>query len=559
MAAPRAKPTIAVILALAGLLAILLASLERAGEPALLERPWEASALSWAALVSLLGTVAFVRRPVIASFPWLATAWTVVVVASLGTVPLVGLAGASALTLGAALSLAPAIAQSPRPVLAGLAGCVGLCALLTGVGFQVHQAYLGPTHPASALRQLPVELVEWAWSGAVTQQSFVVTALLTKTASAGTPELIVRASDGSEVARVPPTAVSRARIARFEPSGLQPATRYRWSIAIGGREDRTRTGTVQTYPDGAATFTLAFGSCARTGSSGQVFDRIREANPLLFVHTGDFHYGDIDEPDPRAIRDAFSRSLRAPAQQALWLDVPVAYTWDDHDYGGNDSDRTTASREAARAVYREIVPHYPLPLDGPIAQAFTIGRVRVILTDTRSERDPSHLPDGPSKSILGAAQLAWLFDELLKARDSAALTIWVNSVPWISNESRSDNWGAYAEERRRISDFLVEHGIANLVMISGDAHMLAADSGANNLFASNGAGPGFPVYHAAALDRRGSLKGGPYTEGAHPGGGQFGLLTIEDRDTEVVVTFSGRNWRGEELIHHRTVFPVPHR
>ncbi|WP_322818636.1 alkaline phosphatase D family protein [Tepidiforma sp.] len=559
MAAPRATRILAVVLALVGLAAILIASFERAGEPALLERPWEASALSWAALVSLFGTAAFVRRPAFASFPWLATAWSVVAVAWLGSVPLVGIAGASVLILAAALSLAPAVARSPRPVLTRLAGFVALCTLLTGVGVRVHQAYLGPTHPASPLRHLPVELVEWAWSGAVTQQSFAVTARLASTASGITPELIVRASDGSEVARVPPTAVSPARIARFEPTGLQPATRYRWSIAIGGREDRSRTGTVQTYPDGAATFTLAFGACARTGSSGQVFDRIREANPLLFVHTGDFHYADIDEPDPKAIRDAFTRSLRAPAQQALWLDVPVAYTWDDHDYGGNDSDRTTASREAARAVYREIVPHYPLPLDGPIAQAFTIGRVRVILTDTRSERAPSHLPDGPSKSMLGAPQLAWLFDELLAARDSAALTIWVNSVPWISNETRSDNWGAYAEERRRISDFLVENGIRNLVMISGDAHMLAADSGANNLYASNGAGPGFPVYHAAALDRRGSLKGGPYTEGAHPGGGQFGLLTIEDRDTEILVTFSGRNWRGEELIHHRTVFPVPRR
>jgi hypothetical protein len=158
--------------------------------------------------------------------------------------------------------------------------------------------------------------------------------------------------------------------------------------------------------------------------------------------------------------------------------------------------------------------------------------------------------------MLGQAQLAWLFDELLAARDSAALIIWVNSVPWISDETGSDNWGAYANERRRISDFLVEHRIRNIVMLSGDAHMLAADDGSNNRFASDGLGPGFPVYHAAALDRRGSVKGGPYSEGAHPGGGQFGLLTVEDRGAEVAVTFSGRNWRGEELVRHQAVFPV---
>ncbi|MES4792682.1 MAG: hypothetical protein C4321_06530, partial [Chloroflexota bacterium] len=72
MAAPRATRILAVVLALVGLAAILIASFERAGEPALLERPWEASALSWAALVSLFGTAASVRRLVVASFPWLA-------------------------------------------------------------------------------------------------------------------------------------------------------------------------------------------------------------------------------------------------------------------------------------------------------------------------------------------------------------------------------------------------------------------------------------------------------------------------------------------------------
>ncbi len=41
-----------------------------------------------------------------------------------------------------------------------------------------------------------------------------------------------------------------------------------------------------------------------------------------------------------------------------------------------------------RQAYREVVPHYPLVHagDGPINQAFTIGRVRFVLTDNRSER-----------------------------------------------------------------------------------------------------------------------------------------------------------------------------
>ncbi|MCX7617525.1 alkaline phosphatase [Tepidiforma sp.] len=544
----------------AGVAFVAAAGWQRAGEFALLERPWDASALTWAALVGLAGCGAGLRSSLGAALLFLAAAWSVAVVASLGTVEPAGIAGAAFLAAAGLALAAPEFRNRPRTALAAFASLAAVAAAATFAGVRVHDVYLGPTHPASPLRAAPVDLVEWAWAGGVTSTSFAVTAQLADTQPADDLTLVVRSEpSGEEVGRFPPASLSPAGVARFDVAGLQPATRYRWAVAAGGREDRSRSGSLTTLPAGRASFTLAFGSCASTGSNGQVFDRIREAAPLLFIHTGDFHYEDIDDDAPGAIRAAFARSLRAPAQQALWLDVPILYTWDDHDYGGDDSDRTTRSRAAARAVYREIVPHYSLPLDGPIAQAVTVGRVRVIVTDSRSERDPSRWQDGPGKSMLGEAQLAWLFEELLRARGEAALIIWVNSVPWISSETGSDSWAAYADERRRIADFLVEHRIDNLVMLSGDAHMLAADDGSNNRFASDGSGPGFPVYHAAALDRRGSVKGGPYSEGVHPGGGHFGLLTVDDLGPEIRVTFSGRDWRGAELLRHERVFTVAQR
>jgi hypothetical protein len=44
-------------------------------------------------------------------------------------------------------------------------------------------------------------------------------------------------------------------------------------------------------------------------------------------------------------------------------------------------------------------------------------------------------------------------------------------------------------------------------MISGDAHMVAIDDGTNSDYADGGGG-GFPVFHAGALDRSSSVKGG---------------------------------------------------
>jgi hypothetical protein len=57
---------------------------------------------------------------------------------------------------------------------------------------------------------------------------------------------------------------------------------------------------------------------------------------------------------------------------------------------------------------------------------------------------------------------------------------------------------------------------------------------------------------AAALDRPGSTKGGPYSEGMYPGSGQFGLMTVADQGGATIdITLSGRDWTGREIVAHR--------
>jgi phosphodiesterase/alkaline phosphatase D-like protein len=231
--------------------------------------------------------------------------------------------------------------------------------------------------------------------------------------------------------------------------------------------------------------------------------------------------------------------------------------WDDHDFGANDADGTSPSRPAALSTYRENVPHYGLAgPDAAIYQAFTVGRMRVIVTDVRSARSPATDLDDANKTMLGAEQKAWFKQELLEAGKTHEVVLWVNSVPWISGATTNDDWGAYATERRELADFIAANDLAEgLVMASGDAHMLAIDDGTNSDYSAAG-DAAFPILHAAALDRPGSTKGGPYSEGAIPGGGQFGLISVEDDGGEQIdVTLTGLNWEGEELLSHR--FSVP--
>ncbi len=441
--------------------------------------------------------------------------------------------------------------QSAR-ALATLAVTTVVVASAVWVGASaVHDRYFGPTHPASAVVLPPVGDVRWIWTGNLSPTGFTVVAALQADPAQVDVTVIARSPSAPSVER--PVVVRRGDrgIVTATFDGLTPGSDYRVAVRVDGRVDQARPARVRTPHDGPQSFTVAFGACAQTGSNGSVFDAVRAVDPLLYVITGDAHYGNVATDDPRRLFDVWERSLTSPAQQALYQQVPVAYVWDDHDYGGNDADAASPARAMAQQVYRDLVPHAPLPRVDDIGQSFVIGRVRFVLTDTRSHRVPA--ADG-SGTLLGAQQEAWLLAEARAARDAGQLLVWVSPTPWIGAASPgSDTWAGFADERRRVADRLVADGVDDVVMLAGDAHMVAIDDGTNSGYATGGGG-GFPVAHGAALDRPGSVKGGPYSEGAFPGGGQFGVMDVVDDGATITVMVSGRNWAGEVVVSHQVTF-----
>jgi hypothetical protein len=126
----------------------------------------------------------------------------------------------------------------------------------------------------------------------------------------------------------------------------------------------------------------------------------------------------------------------------------------------------------------------------------------------------------------------------------------VNSVPWIASRG-SDTWAGYAREREALANHVARLGLSRrLVMLSGDAHMVALDDGRNSNYATGTAkdAPGFFVMHAAPLDRNTSEKGGPYSHGVSRQRGQFGLLEVADTGGDALrVVLSGHDKAGRHL------------
>ena len=327
------------------------------------------------------------------------------------------------------------------------------CSPVSPWATRVYDAFWGPTHPASAMPSLPDSPIEWVWSGAVTTTSAEVRA---NPRSDGAVRLAVSTDPGLADPMWIEPSDAQGRVVGFQIDDLRPDTTYHYAVEVEGRLDDVRAGTLTTFPDGAASYTVAVGSCARVGSNGAVFDTIRELDPLLYLITGDFHYGDNGENDIERYREVMDLTLTRPAQSALYRSTPVAYVWDDHDYGPNDADGNSPSRQAAMAAYREFVPSYELGgPDSAVYQAFTIGRVRYLLTDARSARDLDVDEDPGATSMLGAEQKAWFKQEIVEASRTHELVVWVNPVPWVA-EARdgADHWGGYPAERRELADHI---------------------------------------------------------------------------------------------------------
>jgi len=378
------------------------------------------------------------------------------------------------------------------------------------------------------------------------------------------------------------------QIATFNLQDLIPDQRYYYVIVAGGRRYPAKSSskqgqylTFKTVKVGEPyNFAIACSSCAggtvpgilfnKGISDSKIFDTIRKhRNPSLdlFIHMGDLHYQkDIlgAEKTLEDFRDNYHQVLSQARQRNLYQNIPLAYVWDDHDYGKNNSDGTSEFKSLAAEAYREQVPHYPLDSTGAIYQSFAIGRVRFIMTDSRFHKDALNKENNfKGKTLLGAEQKQWFFEQLKIAKENQlankeGLVIWVNSLPWIAGDEdyqTNDAWDCYPEERAEIANFIKDNGIDKLLMISGDAHMLALDDGKDgtaNSYAKDGGGS-FPVLQIASLDSKSSEKGGPYSRKPIPGLGQWGVLTFIDdgMSIEVKVELKRKN---ETLIAHDFTF-----
>lgn len=377
----------------------------------------------------------------------------------------------------------------------------------------------------------------YIWIGNVTSTSFAVHVDIATVPSSGsasdlsTSNLLVGAtekdsSDLESLAISPKTDVFKPigkpfpspydTIRIYKAAGLKPGVRY----LFGFKTDDV-IGSVITFPEAedCDEVLLAVGSCQyfkgifSTLKAWQQIAKLPKgtsSRAVLMVHGGDLHYKNIAENRPDKYFEATSDVVRNDKISDVFRSLPIAYMYDDHDSGGDNASGDSKSVPAVLDNYRRMVPH-PVAKNTtfpegkpPSYHAFTVGPVRFILTDLRTESSRA------DARLMNDKQLTWFLSEL-GAFNDFRVVVWLSTRPYISEEGTTmDDWGAMAPgQRRTIADFIADKSIKNMIQVSGDMHALAADSGQHSDYSKEG-GAGFPVFQCGPLGNVGSTKGGPY-------------------------------------------------
>ncbi len=362
-------------------------------------------------------------------------------------------------------------------------------------------------------------------------------------------DVVLRVNDGTTDTDSAMFATDADNVAKLVIDGLAADTEYTYQVLLDGVPAQAATGRFRTLPaaGAAANFTVAFSGDAETGSTRPVFDTIVAKDPLMMIHMGDLHYANIATNTSALFHTEYDRVLASAPQARMLRNVPTAYVWDDHDFGPNNADGTSASKPAAASVYRSRVPHYPLPDATGIWQTWDIGRVRFVITDQRSAASPKADTDNSSKTMLGTTQKAW-FKNIL-SNSAGMLIVWV-CPRWFGMPASAgaDSWAGFTTERAELADYIKANCHGRVIVLSADLHTLALDDGTNHDFATGGGEP-LPTFQAAALDKTPATGGGTYTHGEFLTVGQFGTMSIADAGGATLdFTWQGWDITGAQLV-----------
>ena len=229
--------------------------------------------------------------------------------------------------------------------------------------------------------------------------------------------------------------------------------------------------------------TIAVGSCNKQKLDQPFWNVMANEKPDVFVWGGDIIYADTQRMD--VLEGQYELQNNRPDYKKFKEKIPVVGTWDDHDYGDNDSGAEFPEKKKSQQLFLDFLD---VPRDSPRRTQKGIyfshvvssegGSVKILVLDTRYFRSP--LVDSKAKNkryqpttdttttILGAKQWQWLDNELHNSSEEFVLI--VSSIQVLSDEHGFETWGNFPHEQRRLEK-MIQRSPATVLIVSGDRHI----------------------------------------------------------------------------------------
>lgn len=100
-------------------------------------------------------------------------------------------------------------------------------------------------------------------------------------------------------------------------------------------------------------FTIAFGSCNRQNTENILWKEIIKNKPNLWIWGGDNIYADTHHMNK--LKNDYAALKNQKGYLSLINNIPVMATWDDHDYGKNDSGIESPTKKEAQRIFLDFL------------------------------------------------------------------------------------------------------------------------------------------------------------------------------------------------------------
>ena len=263
---------------------------------------------------------------------------------------------------------------------------------------------------------------------------------------------------------------------------LKPNTAYEMSVESRKGSDAgvTLEGAFRTAPSADQTrrvvFTVTTGQAFndRDGANGyNIYEPMLELKPSFFVHTGDVVYYDRLAKNAALARYHWQRTYSLPSNVSFHRQVASYFVKDDHDAWVNDCWPSMVSPYMGDFTFAQGLQIFreQVPMGEKTYRTVRWGKdLQIWLVEGRDFRSPNTMPDGPDKTIWGAAQMKWFRETV--AASNATFRVLISPTPIVGpdRDNKHDNHSNkdFAYEGSRLRKFLADQ--KNMVVVCGDRH-----------------------------------------------------------------------------------------